>query len=141
MRDAKLPRVLVVMLLCAVVGAHASEIKVIANPSVKISSISAADLKRVFLATKTVLDDGSRVEPVLERPGRTHSAFLREYIGKTDAGLDAYYRSLVFTGKGSMPRTFSSDAEMAAYVAQTKGAIGYVSAGTNAPGVKTIEVK
>jgi ABC-type phosphate transport system substrate-binding protein len=129
------------MCTCAAINMLASEVKVIANPSVKASSISPDDLKRVFLATKTSLDDGSRVEPVLEKSGRTHAAFLREYIGKTDVGLDTYYRSLVFTGKGSMPRTFSSDAEVVAYVARTKGSIGYVSADAIAPGVKTIEVK
>jgi ABC-type phosphate transport system substrate-binding protein len=47
----------------------------------------------------------------------------------------------VFTGKGSMPKTVSSDAEVAAYVAKTKGAIGYVSSGTNAEGTKTLDVK
>jgi hypothetical protein len=66
---------------------------------------------------------------------------LKAYIGKTDAALSTYYRSLVFTGKGSMPKTLESDAEVAAYVAKTKGAIACVSVGTSTPGVKTIQVK
>jgi ABC-type phosphate transport system substrate-binding protein len=40
-----------------------------------------------------------------------------------------------------MPKTLASDAEVAAYVAKTKGAIGYVSSAAGAAGVKTIEVK
>lgn len=119
----------------------AANLQVIANPSVGASSVSADDLKAVFLATKSSLSDGSRVEPVLAKGGATHEAFLKEYLGKTDAALQTYYRSLVFTGKASMPKALASDAEVVAYVAKTKGAIGYVAAGSATAGVKTIEVK
>jgi ABC-type phosphate transport system substrate-binding protein len=73
--------------------------------------------------------------------GAVHDAFLKEYLGKTDSSLQVYYRSLVFTGKASMPKTLGSDAEVEAYVAKTKGAIGYVSSGAAAAGVKVLEVK
>ena len=125
----------------ATITAAAAEIKVIANSSVKADAISADELKGVFLATKTSLSDGSHVEPVLQKGGATHDAFLKEYVGKTDASLGTYYRSLVFTGKASMPKTLGSDAEVVDFVAKTKGAIGYVSAGASAGGVKTLEVK
>lgn len=127
--------------LPAATVAPAADAKVIANESVKSSSISAGDLKGVFLATRMALGDGSHVEPVLQKGGATHEAFLKEFVGKTDAALTTYYRSLVFTGKASMPKTLGSDAEVAAYVAKTRGAIGYVSAGASAPGSKTIDVK
>ena len=127
--------------LFAAVAMQAAEVKVIANPSVGASSVSADELKRVFLLTKNTLDDGSHVEPVVAKGGPTHDAFLREYLSKTDSALQTYYRSLVFTGKASMPKTLGSEAEVAAFVAKTKGAIGYVGAGTAAPGIKTLEVK
>jgi hypothetical protein len=127
--------------MCAAINAHAGDIKIIANSSVLVSDVSADDLKRVFLATKTSLSDGSRVEPIVQKGGGVHEEFLKKYLGKTDSGLDTYYRSLVFTGKGTIPKTFSTDSEVAAYVAKTKGAIGYVSASTAAPGVRIIEVK
>jgi hypothetical protein len=121
--------------------ARAADIKLIANPSVGAASVSADELKGVFLATKSSLKDGSHVEPVLEKDGPVHEAFVKAYLGKTDAALQTYYRSLVFTGKASMPKTLGSDAEVSAYVARTKGAIGYVSGEANTPGVKTLEVK
>src|ERR1700753_4251255 len=102
--------------------AAAGDVKVIANSSVKTDSVSADELKNVFLATKTSLSDGSHVEPVLQKGGAAHEVFLKEYVGKTDAALGTYYRSLVFTGKASMPKTLSSDAEVVDYVAKTKGA-------------------
>jgi ABC-type phosphate transport system substrate-binding protein len=127
--------------ICAAVTVSAADLKIIANPSVGASSISADELKGVFLATKSSLGDGSHVEPVLEKGGPTHEAFLKEFVGKTDSAFETYYRSLVFTGKASMPKTAASDAEMVTYVAKTKGAIGYVSAGASTTGVKTLDIK
>jgi TonB family protein len=120
--------------------ALAANVKIIANPSVKADSISPAELRSVFLEESSSLSDGSRVEPVISKGGATHSAFVRDYLGKTDSDLQNYYRSLVFTGKGSMPKTVGSDAEIAAYVAHTRGAIGYVSVETSAEGVKTLTI-
>jgi hypothetical protein len=127
--------------LCCAVSAFAADLKVIANPSVGATSVSADELKGVFLVTKTSLSDGSHVEPVLEKGGAIHETFVKEYLGKTDAALQTYYRSLVFTGKASMPKALGTDADVVAYVAKTKGAIGYVGAGASTAGVKTLEVK
>lgn len=121
--------------------AAGGDIKIIANQSVGASSISTEELRGVFLATRTALSDGSRVEPVLLKGGATHEAFVKEHLGKTDEALQNYYRSLVFSGKGSIPKTLGTDAEAVAYVARTKGAIGYVSAGASTEGVKTLEIK
>jgi ABC-type phosphate transport system substrate-binding protein len=122
-------------------GATAADFKVIANPGVKVSEISANDLKDIFLATKTSLGDGTHVEPVWEKGGATHEAFLKEYVGKTDAAVGTYFRSLVFTGKASMPKSVASDADVVAYVEKTKGAIGYVASATSTGEAKVLDVK
>jgi ABC-type phosphate transport system substrate-binding protein len=122
-------------------GASGADIKVIANSSVGAASVSAEELKGVFLATKSSLSDGSHVEPVLLKGGAVHEAFLKDYVGKSDSALETYYRSLVFTGKGSMPKAFATDAEVVAYVEKTKGAIGYVASATNTSTAKVLEVK
>jgi len=122
------------------VRATTADVKVIANPSVTASSISPAELKDVFLAVRTSVN-GVAVEPVLGRRGPAHEAFLKEYLGKSDVALTTYFRSLVFTGKAAMPKSLDSEADVAAYVAKTKGAIGYVSSSATAPGTKTLDVK
>ena len=136
-------RVLLAVATAALVSvpALAGGVKVIANPSVKADAVSTDELKKVFLEESSSLNDGSHVEPVLAKGGPAHEAFVKDYLDKTDASLQAYYRSLVFTGKGSMPKTFGSDAEVAAYVAKTKGAVGYISADADAAGAKTLQVK
>jgi TonB family protein len=119
----------------------AVDIKIVANPSVKTDSISVAELRSVFLSEKRSLSDGSSVEPVFERSGSAHEMFLREFLNQTSEALQAHYGTLVFTGKGSMPKTFNSDALVLAYVARTKGAIGYVSVSAAGAGVKVLEVR
>ena len=141
MRPSIRPLIIAAFLFFLLYRAFSADVKVIANASVGASSVSADEIKGVVLATKTSLSDGSHVVPVLEKGGPAHEAFLKEYLGKTDSALQTYYRSLVFTGKASMPKMLAADAEVVAYVAKTKGAIGYVSADTSAEGVKTLEVK
>lgn len=127
-------------ILIAVVNALAADVKVIANESVKADSISADELRAVFLSERKALKDGSSVVPVVNADGFTHEAFLKLYLHRDAEELRTYYQGLVFTGKGSMPREFSSDADVAAFVAHTRGAIGYVDGNFNAEGVKVLVV-
>lgn len=140
MKQAKYFLAAAAILLLGAWSARAADVKVIANPSVSTSSVSSDDLKDVYLENKDSLG-GAHVQPVLLKSGAAHEAFLRQYLGKSDSLLQTYYRSLVFTGKGEMPKALGSDAEVVAYVAKTKGAVGYVSAGTSTEGVKTLDVK
>lgn len=139
-----MPRARYLLVAALAIGsatAWAADVKIIANSSVGATSVSAEELKGVFLDTKSSLGDGSHVEPVLLKSGAVHEAFLKDYVGKSDSALETYYRSLVFTGKGSMPKSFSSEADVVAYVEKTKGAIGYVSSATATAGAKVLEVK
>lgn len=120
--------------------ATAQGVKVIANSSVQVTSISASDLKSVYLEEKSSLAGSGHVEPVLAKGGPAHEAFLKQVLRRNDSDLQIYYRGLVFTGHGSIPKTLDSDEAVIAYVAKTRGAIGYVSGGANAQGVRTLEL-
>jgi ABC-type phosphate transport system substrate-binding protein len=124
--------------------AKAQALVVVANKSVKSADISAGDLKDVYSGDKSSLKDGSHVIPVTLKGGAIHEAFLKKFIGKNDPAFRAAWRSLVFTGQGSMPRSLDTEADMLEFVAATPGAIGYVSAAAGAAskeGVKTLAVK
>jgi TonB family protein len=116
------------------------EIKIVSSPDLRAETIAAGELKSLFLLQRRTLRDGTSIEPVLQKPGAVHEAFLKEYLGRDGEEIRAYYQGLVFTGKASMPREMSSDAEMVAYVARTRGAIGYVSGGANTDSVKVLTV-
>lgn len=107
--------------------ARAQEVVVVANKSVKAADVGSDELKDVFSGDKSSLKDGSHVIPVTLKGGAIHEAFLKKFLGKNDAAFRAAWRSLVFTGQGSMPKTFDTEAQLLDYVAATPGAIGYVS--------------
>jgi TonB family protein len=140
MKQPRFPLLTAAILMLAAPCAWTQNVKVIANPSLQADSISARELKSVFLEETSSLRGGTHVEPVLARGGPAHEAFLRRYLGRSDADLQTYYRTLVFTGRGFMPKTLASDAEVAAYVARTRGAIGYISPDASAAGVRTLAI-
>jgi hypothetical protein len=128
-----------IVLSCAL--AKAQDVVVIANDGVKATAASKDDIAGVFTGDKSTLSDGSKVTPVTLKAGPAHEAFLKEYIGKSDPAFRTAWRSLVFTGQGSMPKTLDTEAAMVDYVAATPGAIGYVSKGTAHDKVKTLTSK
>jgi hypothetical protein len=133
-----------IVMLAAGVGIApmgAADIQVIANPSVKSASVSVDELKNVFLGNTSSLADGSKVEPVLAESGAAHDEFLKDVVGKSAPALKNHLKTLVFTGKGSMPKSFASEADIVKYVAKTPGAIGYVSGAADASGVKKVALK
>ena len=134
-------RVLAVCLVLAVCQALGQDIRVIANRSVKPDVISAAELKRIFLQDTNSLRDGTHVEPVLQKNNAIDEAFCQQYLRRRASEARSYYLALAFTGKGSVPKQFNSDPEVAEYVAKTQGAIGYVSRSARADGVKTLFIK
>jgi hypothetical protein len=119
---------------------QAGDIMVIVNVSVKAVGITPAELRSVFLAEKHKLADGWRADPVLARGGPAHEILLQRYLGKTDDSLQTYYRTLVFTGTGAMPKALGSDAEILSYVARTRDAIGYISSDSASNGVNVLTI-
>jgi TonB family protein len=140
MKNQRLLSLVAAAMMFGSVHALAGNVRIIANPSVRAETISASEIKSVFLKERNSLGDGTHVEPVLSKGGPVHAAFLKEYLGQNDDALQNYYRTLVFTGKGLMPKILHSDEEVVAYVAKTRGAIGYVSPAVTLDGVKTLAV-
>jgi len=114
---------------------------VIANPGVKSADVSKGDLRDVFSGAATSLKDGSHVTPVLLKSGPAHDEFLSEYIGKNDTAFRASWRSLVFSGQASMPKSLDSDSAVVEYVAHNAGAIGYIAKSTPHDGVKVLSIR
>ena len=131
---------LAIMLAAFGTSGTAADVQVIANPNLAVSELTADEVRDVFLGTKTSIQ-GVAVEPVFEESGAAHETFLKTYIGKSDTALRNYFKTLVFTGKGTQPKAFASDAEVVKYVASTRGAIAYVSASAEVAGAKKIQVR
>lgn len=131
--------VFVVLLSIIPAVSLAGDVVIIKNKSVSDSTLSKDDLSKIYLGKKSSWSDGSRIRFVVLE-GSTHAAFLKNYVGKTESQFNTFWKKQVFTGKGSPPEEFNSDKAMVDFVAQTTGAIGYVSAGTDVSKVKTITI-
>jgi ABC-type phosphate transport system substrate-binding protein len=113
---------------------------VIVNPSVKSADASKAELKDIFSGAASNLKDGSHVTPVLLKTGPANDEFLAAYIGKSDSAFRAGWRSLVFSGQATMPKSLDTDAAVVEFVAHTPGAIGYIAKSSPHEGVKVLTV-
>jgi ABC-type phosphate transport system substrate-binding protein len=120
--------------------ASAQTVVLVASPDVPVDSISASDLKNIFLGKKSSWDNGGKIT-FFTNGGAAHDAFLKDYVGKSPSQFSTFWKKQVFTGKGKMPDTAGSDQDMVTMVAGTGGAIGYVSAGADINGLKAIAVK
>jgi ABC-type phosphate transport system substrate-binding protein len=118
-----------------------AQVIVIANLSAKSSDVSKSDIREVFTGAASSLKDGSHVTPVLLKAGAANEEFLSAYVGKNDSAFRAGWRSLVFSGQASMPKSLESESAVVAYVAHNAGAIGYIGKGTPHEGVKVLAVK
>ncbi len=133
--------ILLLSLLIACSVARAGDVAVVVNKSVKVTEISADDLRDIYSGRKSTLRDGTRVVPVTLKEGASHEAFLKEYTGKTDSAFRATWRNLVFSGQAAMPKTFDSETALLDYVAATPGVIGYTGKSVKNDGVKSLAVK
>jgi hypothetical protein len=115
-----------------------AQVIVIANPSLKTTDVSKADIRDVFSGNSSSFKDGGHVTPILLKGGAANDEFLSAYIGKADAAFRATWRSLVFSGQATMPRSMDSEAAVVDYVAHTLGAVGYISKATPHEGVKVV---
>jgi len=123
------------------VQAASGEIVVIANPDVTLDDIAPKFLERIYLGKRTRWDDDRTIVPVMLKAGPTHEEFVETYLERSVHRFVTYWRQLVFTGKGVPPKSFGDEQALVAYVAGTAGAIGYVSEGNVAAGVKILRVR
>jgi len=64
-----------------------------------------------------------------------------EAVVNVTAAFRASWRSLVFSGQATMPKSLDSEAAVVEFVAHTPGAIGYVNKTTAHEGVKVLVVR
>lgn len=117
-----------------------SGVVIVANKDVSDSSIAASVAEKLFLGKQTKWSDGTKVDAVILKGGGVHQEFLGQYVHKTDAQFTTFWKQALFTGTGSLPKSFASEDDVLRYVASQPGAVGYVSSGKQTAAVKVITV-
>ena len=116
----------------------ASDFIIVAHRDTQVSAVSKDDMKGILLGNKTKWDNGTLIKLAILSGGLAHEKIILEATSKSTDQFDKYWKKQVFTGKGVMPDSFSSDAELIAWVAKTPGAIGYVAVGSVTTGTKEL---
>ena len=130
-----------VMALLTMQGAFAADFTVIVNAQNGVSQISKDDLKSIYLGKKSSWPNGGKIEAVMLHEGKAHEAFSNDIVAKSPAQLATFWKSALFTGTGTPPKTVSSDAEVVQAVSSTPGAVGYISAGAATGSAKAVKVE
>ena len=124
-----------------VTGAAHADVLIITNKYVKDTAVTKADLKEIFLGKKVQWSDNTKIRFVTLKESGPHETFLRTYINKYVQQYSNYWRKMVFTGKGKIPKSFATNAAMIEYVSGTSGAIGYIGSSTKPANVNKINVQ
>ena len=116
-----------------------STVDVIANNRVAAASLDKGTLKDT-LTGKTAYWPGGEGVTIIVLADKT-DAGIEETTGMSASAFKTFWQRLAFSGRGKQPKTADSVEKLMAMVAETKGAIALVPAGTAPAGVKKIEVK
>jgi hypothetical protein len=119
---------------------RAQDVLVVVNKTVSCSQISSTELREMYMGMRSHFSDGGRAIPVVLKGGPVHEVFLHHYIGDNPDEFRARWRKAVFTGQGGMLKEFGTEAALLDYIAETPGAIGYVSRIPNPDSVKVLSV-
>jgi ABC-type phosphate transport system substrate-binding protein len=131
-------RFLLTWLAVSAAAAFGADYKLITHPTTSASALSKEDVKNILLGNKTKWDGAGAIKLAVLAEGATHEAVIQEFTARTADQFDKYWKKQVFTGKGTAPDAFKTDAELVAHVAKTPGAFGYVSGSAKIDGVKVL---
>jgi ABC-type phosphate transport system substrate-binding protein len=118
----------------------AAEYMVVVNSGNPLTQISKGELRNIYLGKKTTWDRGQKIELAVLGGGKAHEEFCREVVNKTHAQFGNFWKTALFTGTGTPPKSLAGDAAMLGFVKNNPDAIGYISGNTAPSGVKILGV-
>jgi len=115
-----------------------AEIAVIVNAA-NSSALDKNTIEKIFMGKMKKFPNGQVALPMnAAKSMNSRKEFNKAVIGRSSSQVNAYWSKLVFTGKGSMPKELSSDAEIISTISSNQGAIGYIDSGSVTGAVKVI---
>ncbi len=105
---------------------HAA-VAVITHTGIDEIGLSKSKLAKIYLGKLKRYSNGEKIRVVnLPKSSMAYKKFHKVVVKKTDAVLNRYWSKLKYTGKGKPPKTLATTREVIKWVANTKGAIGYI---------------
>ena len=112
----------------------------IVNSGNGVAKVSKKNVKKMLLGKMKKWKGGEKVVVGTLAGGKIHETFIKKYAGKTAKQFTNYWRKMVFSGKGKMPKSFESEDELIAFVSENEGALGYIDSATAHDSVKELPI-
>lgn len=109
-------------------AANAADVVLIVNKTNASTRIPEHEANNIFLGKKTTWSNGKKIVLVTQQNQQVHDSFAKQVLNKTAQQYALFWKKALFTGAGIPPKTVDNDAEVKAFVAGNKDAIGYISA-------------
>ena len=120
------PHLLLAALLLAAAAAR-GEVVVIVSKANPIGAMSAEQVAQIYMGASNAFPGGGAATPLDQPEGSAiRDEFLAKVLEKTPAQFKAVWSRLIFSGKGTRPKTLGSSAEVRAAVAADPAAVGFV---------------
>lgn len=101
---------------------------VITNKASSVDSLSANEVKALYLQKKKTFSNGNIAIVADQLDGsKIRKEFTKKVLGKSSKKLKRYWSKRVFSGKGNPPKVVGDDLAMKAWVASTPNSLGYIS--------------
>jgi ABC-type phosphate transport system substrate-binding protein len=103
------------------------DVVVVAAAKSPLSTLTKNELADLFLGRATRFPDGRLAVPIDHREGSpAHAEFYSAFIGRTAAQVRAHWSKIIFTGRGSPPRSIADSGQLRRRVAGDSSTIGYL---------------
>ncbi len=115
-----------------------AELVVIVNSGSGVSSMSAGEVKSVFMGKAKSFSNGLKAVPIDQQTSDTaYASFYKSVAGKSVAKMNKHWVKLTFTGKGEAPKKVGAG-EVVGLVKSNKNMVGYVDKGAVTDGVTVV---
>lgn len=123
-------------------GLATEPLAIVVNRSNPIDDVTSAELRRIFLGTRSHWANGRRITLVMREPGEPERAtILREVCGMTEDQLKNHFLHGLFTGEILVsPKILSSPTGVRKFIFNVPGAIGYLRLGDVDATVKVLRI-
>ena len=116
------------LLLTCLFSLHAlcAEIAVVVSVHSPVSLIRQREVSNIFLAKTSRFANGEKTIPLEINNRSLRERFYKNITDKTPGQLQSYWTTLIFSGKGKPPKSFSNTESLLNYMHGNAGAIAYL---------------
>jgi ABC-type phosphate transport system substrate-binding protein len=114
------------VLILAAAVATADVVAVVSAKS-PVAVLSKSQLTQIFLGKATRFPDGTQALPIDQREGSPlRDEFYATFAGRSSAEIKSHWAKMVFTGRGTPPRTVADSVEARKLTAANPQVISYI---------------